>query len=143
MSMTPPQDVLLYKREWDFKKYNYLAGGFNLRKWVTNDPVLQEYFNKNENMENNFKETGDDNSFTESQFSLANINLKRVRGVEWDTESDSFVFQFDDLIKFAKSLKPTKINILKVSGSFYDHLAFIDTARVKVIFKLLSKDKID
>ena len=31
-----------------------LAGGINLRKWVTNDPVLQEYFNKNENVENNF-----------------------------------------------------------------------------------------
>ena len=55
-----------------------LAGGFNLRKWVSNDPVLREYFKKNENMENNFKETGDDTSFTESQFSSANTNLKRV-----------------------------------------------------------------
>ena len=43
-----------------------LAAGFNLRKWVTNDPVLQEYFHTNENMENNFKETGGDTSFAES-----------------------------------------------------------------------------
>ena len=50
----------------------------------------------------------DDTSFTESEFSSANINFKRVLGVEWDTESDSFGFQFDDLIKLAKSLKPTK-----------------------------------
>ena len=42
------------------------VGGFHLRNWVTNDRVLQEYFNKNENKENNFKETGDDTSFTES-----------------------------------------------------------------------------
>ena len=69
-------------------------------------------------MENNLKETGDDTSFTESQFSSSNINFKRVLGVKWDTESDSFVFQFDDLIKLAKSLKPTKRNILKVVRLF-------------------------
>lgn len=44
-----------------------LAGGLNLWKWVTNDPFSQEYFNKNENMEINFKEAGDDTSFTELQ----------------------------------------------------------------------------
>ena len=45
-----------------------------------------------------------------------------------------FVFLFEDLIKLAKSLKPTKINILKVSVSFYYPLGFIApvTARVKV-----------
>ena len=122
-----------------------LAGGFNLRKSVTNDPVLREYFNKNENMENNFKQTGDDTSFTESQFSSANIDFKRILGVEWEPESVSLVFQFDDLIKLAKSLKPTKRNILKVSASFYDPLGFIApvTARVKVICQFLCKDKIN
>ena len=73
-------------------------------------PVFQEYFNKNENMENNFKETEDDISFTKSQFSSANINFKRVLGVERDTESDSFIFQFDDLITLAKFLKSAKKN---------------------------------
>ena len=38
-----------------------LARGFNLQKWLTNDPVLQEQNEKKEkrkeNMENNFKET--------------------------------------------------------------------------------------
>ena len=73
-------------------------------------PVFQEYFNENENMENNFKETRDDTSFTKSQFSSANINFKRVLGVERDTESDSFIFQFDDLITLAKFLKSAKKN---------------------------------
>ena len=50
-------------------------------------------------MENNFKKTGNDTSFTKSQFSSANINFKRVLEVEWDTESDPFVFQFDNLTK--------------------------------------------
>ena len=73
-------------------------------------PVFQEYFNKNENMENNFKETGDDTSFTKSQFSSASVNFKRVLGVERDTESNSFIFQFDDLITLAKFLKSAKKN---------------------------------
>ena len=63
-------------------------------------------------MENSFKETGNDTSFTESLFLLAKINFKRVLGVEWETESDLFVFPFDDLIKLAKSLRPTKRNRL-------------------------------
>ena len=34
---------------------------------------------------NNFKETGDDTSFTKSQFPSTNVNFKRVLDVEWDT----------------------------------------------------------
>ena len=96
-------------------------------------------------MENNFKEIGDDTSFTKSQFSSANINFKRVLGVERDTESDSFIFQFDDLITLAKFFKSAKKIIKKVSTPFYDPLGFIApvTARAKVIFQLLCKDKID
>ena len=59
-----------------------LARGFNFEKWVTNDPVLQEYFNKNETMQNNFQETGDDALFTKSQFSCAKIKFKRVLVVD-------------------------------------------------------------
>ena len=95
-----------------------LTVGFSLGKWLINDPVLQEYFNKNENMDNNFKETGNDSSFTESQCSSANINFKRVLDVELITESDLLVVQFGDLIKLAKSLKPTKRTILKDSSCY-------------------------
>ena len=49
------------------RKTIMLAGELNLWKWITNDPFSQEYFNKNENMEINFKEAGDDTSFTELQ----------------------------------------------------------------------------
>ena len=97
--------------------------------------------NENENIENNFKETGNVTSITESQFSSANINLKRVLGVEWSTESDLIFSKFDDLIRLAKSLKPTKRNILNVSPSFYDPLCFIApvTARVNYILTLMQR----
>ena len=66
----------------------------------------------------------------------------RVLGVEWDVESDTFVFRFDKFIDLAKSMSATKRNNLKVSASFYDPLGLISpaTARVKCIFQLLCKD---
>ena len=72
--------------------------------------------------------------------SLANIKFKRALGVEWDTESDLFVFRFGDLIKLIKSIKAaattTTTTKLKVSTSFYDPLGFISLVTAKVIFQL-------
>ena len=71
---------------------------------------------------------------------MANIKFKRALGVEWDTESDLFVFQFGDLIKLIKSIKAatttTTTTKLKVSTSFYDPLGFISLVTAKVIFQL-------
>ena len=65
-------------------------------------------------MEKNFKETRDNTLFTKFQFSSANVNFKRVLGVEWNPESDLFVFQFDDfIIMLVESLKPTKKKYFK------------------------------
>ena len=66
-------------------------------------------------------------------------------GVEWDTQNDEFVFHFSSLIDLARSLETTKRNVLKISASFYDPLGLISpvTARVKTIFQLLCKDKLD
>ena len=118
-----------------------VAGGFNFQKWVTNDLVLQEYFNKNENIENNFTERGDDTLFTKSQFSSAIINFKRGQGLEWDTESDLFVFQLDGLIKLAISLKSIKRNTSKLNASFYGPLGFIGTVTAKL--KLDSNNRVN
>ena len=72
-------------------------------------------------------------------------DLKRVFGVEWDTQNDKFVFHFSSLIDLARSLETTKRSVLKISSSFYDPLGLISpvTARGKTIFQLLCKDKLD
>ena len=114
------------------------VGGFHLQNWVTNDRVLQEYFSKNENKENNFKETG--MILRSPNRSLYRLTLiLRVLGTEWEIERDLLVFLFEDLIKTAKSLKQAKINILKASVSFYYPLGFIApvTARVKKLHRMI------
>ena len=102
------------------------AGGFVLRKWVTNSKELQEFFNEKEGSE-------------------SDIRSKKVLGVEWDLESDEFVFCFSKIIELARHLPATKRNVLKVAATFFDPLGFISpiTARVKSIFQLLCKDKSD
>ena len=41
-------------------------------------------------------------------------------GIEWKNENDDFVLQFSGFVKLPWSLESTKINILKLSASFYD-----------------------
>ena len=72
-------------------------------------------------------------------------NLKKVLGVQWDLDSDEFVFSFVEILKLARSLPMTKRNVVKVGVTFFDPLGFISpiTTRVKSIFQLLCKDKSD
>ena len=101
-------------------------GGFHLRKWVTNHKMLQDFFD--------MRKDGSVES-----------NLKKVLGVQWDLDSDEFVFSFVEILKLARSLPMTKRNVLKVGATFFDPLGFISpiTTRVKSIFQLLCKDKSD
>ena len=63
-------------------------GGFHLRKWVANHKVLQDFFD--------MRKDGSVES-----------NLKKVLGVQWDLESDEFVFSFVEILKLARSLPMT------------------------------------
>ena len=79
----------------------------------------------------------------EEQFGPTKNNYKKVLGLEWDIKNDKIVFQFEPFICFAKTLIPTKRNVLKVCASFYDPLGFVSpiTARIKTIFQLLCKNQ--
>ena len=56
--------------------------GFDLRKWVTNDSKLQNFFDSQENSETKIlNETNI--TFSEEQFGPTKINYKTVSGLEW------------------------------------------------------------
>ena len=54
-------------------------------------------------------------------------------------------FRFNDLVSKCDTIKHTKRNLLCISGSIFDPLGFIApvTAKIKTIFQLLCKDKLD
>ena len=85
------------------------SASIGFRKWVTHDENLQRYFNSKES---------NDNPTT------SNTNRK-VPGLTWCTENDTFVFDFKNLVTLAEDLKPDKRNILRISAMFYDPIGFI------------------
>ena len=66
-------------------------------------------------------------------------------GVSWDTKSDEFVFDFQEIVSLARTTAMTKRKVLKLSASIYDPLGYLCpiTARLKTIFQMLGKDKLD
>ena len=124
-----------------------LEAGCDLRKWVTNNSVLQKYFDQKENLlsQNHSFEENEDCTFLESQIKFVGNDLKRVLEVEWDKQNNEFVSHFYSLTDLARYLETTKRNVLEISASFYDPLGLISPVpvRVKTIFQLLLKDKLD
>ena len=59
------------------------AAGLNLRKWVTNDEDLQQFFDQNENAKSNIDSNqGADVTFVNSQLKFDENKSKSVLGVE-------------------------------------------------------------
>ena len=116
--------------------------GFNLRKWKTNDTKLQDIFDKKEGKLLDNVVPIDDITYSET-LNDSIVQNQKVLGLEWDTNTDEFVYRFDSFIQKANELPPTKRNVLRVAASFYDPLGLISpiTTRVKLIFRLLCKDK--
>ena len=50
---------------------------------------------------------------------------QKVLGINWNVERDEMYFDFEKLVKFARSLNPTKRNLLKMIASLYDPLGII------------------
>ena len=107
-------------------------GQFNLRKWRTDSKTLLKRNNEAENLP--FDDTQLDNDLRE--------NVK-VLGLCWNTDSDEFTFDFDELINFANSVTLTKRNVLRFGGRLYDPLGSLSpfTIRIKMLFQGLCVEK--
>ena len=111
------------------KQQNGFYASFELRKWVTNDEKLHKYFNSKERNGNP---------------GTSNTNRK-VLGVTWCTENETFVFDFKTLVTLAEGLKPTKRNILRISAMFYDPIGLISPIilQFRLIFHKICTGKYD
>ena len=118
-------------------------GAFELRKWKSNDEDLQTFFDEHQGQIT--ASTADDITFSQTQLGTSDSQQNRVLGVSWDTKSDEFVFDFQSIISLAKTTAMTKRKVLKLSASIYDPLGYLCpiTARLKTIFQMLCKDKLD
>ena len=110
-------------------KYYFAQGGFNLRKWATNDENLQKFIDDRENLskENNTspepKGGEGDITYAKEEFGVG-TKYKKVLGINWDLSTDEFVFDVKEVASTGLSLPSTKRNILKISATFFDPLGF-------------------
>ena len=118
------------------KAKQYLAeGGFDLRKWATNDSSLRRRIKESENKET--PHVQESNNETKEQ-------LRKVLGVNWDIESDDFVYDFSEIIETARTLDITKRNILRIAAMFFDPIGLISPVvlQAKLLFKRLCFGKL-
>lgn len=92
------------------------SGGFNLRKWKTNDSVLRNGIGKKqEKGECDSVTSSDERSYAKltpgTEVSASN---QKVLGLPWDCEQDIIQFSFSTLADKAAGKKPTKRNILSL-----------------------------
>ena len=79
-------------------------GGFNLRKWHTNIPSLQEQM------------TADEKGSYEQV-----ITDIKVLGLNWDAKCDQLCFDLSEILSYLYKLPPTKRSILKLSAKVFIH----------------------
>ena len=102
-------------------------GGFNLRKWRTNNPTLQQRILQSEDVPPNEQ------------------SEVKILGLVWDTQTDEFHFDFQGFISYIQSLPSTKRSVLKLSAKIFDPLGILSpfTVGTKILFQRLCKEKVN
>ena len=69
----------------------------------------------------------------------------KVLGMAWDNKSDEFKFEIAKVGERAKTISPTKRNLLSVLASLFDPLGIVSPVIVcaKILFQEVCKDKVD
>ncbi|XP_044183283.1 uncharacterized protein LOC122963962 [Acropora millepora] len=124
-------------------------GGFNLRKWISNSEKLMQWINQEEGvpiMEASMV-SEEDKTYTQTQLGVNNSTIsceRKILGLNWNIEKDTFMFYFDWLVQFARELPLNKCSVLKVVAKLYDPLGLISPLfiTVKALFQDLCKLKI-
>ena len=122
-------------------------GSFNLRKFVTNSPSLQETIDAQEATPISTRSTeaeGDPVEVKASEETYVGATLpiiynhhdeQKVLGVRWNVPCDQLVFSLDGIAETATHLDPTKRNVISLAGQIYDPLGFLSP--VTILFKTL------
>ena len=104
---------------------------FELRKWATNSFEMKRFI---DSIENN----------SPSKMDISSV-YRKVLGLNWDTGTDDFIFDFENICRTAEKLDVTKRNILRIAAMFFDPLGLISpiTLQPKLIFQELCRNKLE
>ena len=136
------------------KSKKYLRkGGFNLRKFTSNHPVLQQRIDEQEH-DNTSRTTSDSSqevsaeneSYAKNVFgheSSEGSNSLKVLGVQWNYKDDKVICDIEHICKLAQNLEPNKRNVVGLATRFYDPFGLLSplTVQCKILFQELCSHK--
>ena len=137
------EDVDSAQRFYKESRGVFQEGGFNLRKFATNIPELQKFFDGLEQSPSTTAESGCiEETYAKSLLGgIQAMSLKdqKVLGVRWNVSTDCLDFSVQELAAVAEEVVPTKRKVMSIVGKFYDPLGFISPVviKFKVFFKTL------
>ena len=116
-------------------------GNFILHKWATNCDKLRDFINTQSHPSE--VQNTEDQTYVKTEF-RASEKYRKVLEINWETNTDSFVIEFDSLVEDTYYETVTKRNILKFSVPLFDPLRLTSPFILpsKVLFQKLCKDKI-
>lgn len=138
----------LYKKvkEW------LAEGAFNLRKFHTNCHKLQRQIDAQEkkvevSIADEQSTVMEDLSYAKDMLGNYHDNKYGVKvlGVQWDSSSDQFVFNIQDICNAAEVVDPTKRTVIGIVSRFYDPLGVLAplTIRFKIFFQKVCVKRVD
>ena len=105
----------------------------NLRKWSSNDPVLEQRF-KDDNVcapgsRKDFRLEEDKNNSTNSS----------VLGIRWNSSEDYFTFHEQGILEKALGVRATNRNILSVASKLYDPPGWLSPfiIQIKILIQIM------
>ena len=118
------------------------AGGFNLRKFVTNSPTLQRAIDQSEEPLSTASNVTMQDEATYAKSVLggtqtAHSTEQKVLGVRWNVATDNLLFATQRIAVIADTRTPTKRSVTEIVGRFFDPLGYL--APVVVAFKMFFK----
>ncbi|XP_028404090.1 uncharacterized protein LOC114526763 [Dendronephthya gigantea] len=111
-------------------------GGFNLRKWRTNNNELRLRIERENSEQNGAK--GLEPTYAKTALACqGGDQVDKVLGLEWDCVGDTIKFNFGHLTQKAQSLEPSKRNVLSLLACIFDPLGLISptVAKAKILFQ--------
>lgn len=136
-------NTLLAGRElFETAKEHMSTGGFNLRKWKTNSPILQEEFDNGETLLQQENVATNEETYVKDMLgSETQVGKTKVLGITWDRFNDNLEFDLSKLKNLEQNVKATKRNIPSTIAKLFDPLGLISPVVVglKILFQELCR----
>ena len=122
-------------------------GGINLRKFCTNYTLLQMKIDRDENC----NELTQNVASTEETYSSSTLcpgqytqpGERKVLGIRWDPQTDQLIQSREDIVGLARTLEPTKREIVSLVGKFYDPLGLLSpVVNFKIFLQELCQERL-